>query len=105
MPFWHVHGSFEFQRNFRHAAAQISIVLPQNDPRAACRKPVCRSVEGKSAGQSWIVAVIALVAGAPIGGLIAAARRGAARGHGAFVAFQRPRTARRNAAQFRPARD
>ena len=51
-------------------------------------------------GQFWIVAVIALVASAPIGGLIAAARHGAARGHGAFVAFQRPRTERRNAAQF-----
>ena len=48
-------------------------------------------------GQFWIVA---LVAGAAIGGHIAAARHGAARGHGGFVAFQRPGAARRNAAQF-----
>ena len=51
-------------------------------------------------GQFWIVAVVALVAGAPIGGLIAAARRGAARGRGGFVAFHGPRTVQRNAAPF-----
>ena len=100
MPFWHVHGSSKIQRNFRHAAAQISIAPPEIDPRAAYRNARARRPILKSA---WRRAPATRQShGARRAG---ATRRGTARGHCAFVAFQRPRTVQRNAAQFSPARD
>ena len=95
MPFWHVHGSSKFQRNFRHAAAQISIAPPEIDPRAAYRNARARRPILKSA---WRRAPATRQShGARRAG---ATRRGTARGHCAFVAFQRPRTVQRNAAPF-----